>query len=187
MHIFGFHNYIEILDDDNQPVSENEEGRVVVTNLHNYAMPFIRCEIGDMAILGPRKCNCGCSLPSIRTVTGRSGEVLIAINGEKISPCFIPYLFYPDCIDSALGIEQYQRIKQFQVIQDKKEKIAIKIVKAQEASEDEFLYIVDNFRKYLGNDMKIEMSFVNLIPSQPSGKRCYVISNINKAKDGSNV
>ena len=59
LHSFLFWNYLEVLDKDNQPVREGEEGRVVVTNLYNYSMPLIRYEIGDMAILGPKSALAG--------------------------------------------------------------------------------------------------------------------------------
>ena len=71
LHILAFHNYIEVLDWHNRPVQEGEEGRVIVTNLHNYSMPFIRYEIGDTAILGSKKCKCGSPLPMLKRIAGR--------------------------------------------------------------------------------------------------------------------
>ena len=62
MHTFDFWNYLEVLDDNNQPVKEGEEGKVVVTNLVNYSMPLIRYEIGDLALRGPAQCTCGNNL-----------------------------------------------------------------------------------------------------------------------------
>ena len=47
MHVFSFNNYVEILDNNDQPVEEGEEGKVIITNLHNYSMPLIRYEITE--------------------------------------------------------------------------------------------------------------------------------------------
>ncbi|OYN92308.1 hypothetical protein CGZ91_02030 [Parenemella sanctibonifatiensis] len=41
--------HLEILDDADTPVSPGESGRVVMTDLHNTAMPFIRYDTGDLA------------------------------------------------------------------------------------------------------------------------------------------
>jgi len=43
--------FIEILDENNQPVSNGTSGKVVVTSLYNKAHPFIRYEIGDIGVL----------------------------------------------------------------------------------------------------------------------------------------
>ena len=46
---------VEILRDDGTHCSPGETGRVVVTSFYNYAMPFIRYEIGDYADRGARQ------------------------------------------------------------------------------------------------------------------------------------
>ena len=50
-------------------------GRVVVTHLHNYAMPLIRYEIGDYAIAGGN-CDCGINLPVLERVVGRTRNLV---------------------------------------------------------------------------------------------------------------
>ena len=49
---------VEILDADGKPCAPGEMGRVVVTSFYNYAMPFIRYEIGDFAVAGPARVKC---------------------------------------------------------------------------------------------------------------------------------
>jgi phenylacetate-CoA ligase len=58
---------LEVLDKDGRPCGLGETGRVVLTDLHNYAMPFIRYEIGDFAEVGG-DCICGRSLPVLTRV-----------------------------------------------------------------------------------------------------------------------
>lgn len=62
--------HVEIVDDDNRPVAPGEEGRVLVTSMHSYAMPIIRYAIGDRAIAGG-ECDCGLRLPVIKEILGR--------------------------------------------------------------------------------------------------------------------
>ncbi len=66
---------LEIIDDNGDEVSENEEGTVVLTSLHNYSFPFIRYVVGDKAIKGD-ECPCGRGLPIIKRILGRTTELI---------------------------------------------------------------------------------------------------------------
>ena len=93
MHPFMFWNYLEVLDSQNQPVKEGEEGRIVVTNLFNYSMPLIRYDIGDMAILVQEIAPVGIC-PTIKTVTGRVIDYFVLRNGMTIFGGYFITLFY---------------------------------------------------------------------------------------------
>ena len=71
---------VEILDDDNKPVKTGEEGKVVITSLYNKAMPFIRYELGDRAILSDRKKG---PYQIIQKVVGRTNDIAILPSGKK--------------------------------------------------------------------------------------------------------
>ena len=177
-HIAAENVIVEVTDDSGKSLKHGEIGKILLTNLHNYIMPFIRYEIGDLGILSEEMCSCGRSLPLMRSIEGRSGEVLFGSEGRIIMPVLIPYLFYPSCRRSPSGNEQFQKIKQFQVVQEKEGKIIVKIVKAPNSSEEEFAYILTNFREHFGSDIKIDMKFVDSIPPLPSGKRSYIVSRV---------
>lgn len=162
MHSFLFWNYLEILDKDNQPVREGDEGRVVVTNLYNYSMPLIRYEIGDMAILGPEKCSCGQVLPTLKKVNGRILERFILKNGALVHAGFFGLLF--DKVFEEVGIEKWQ------VIQEDYDKIRINVVTREEIT-DQFKNDIDKkIRVGMGSECKIEWNIVDDIPKTPSGK-----------------
>ena len=58
-HLNGGSHVIEVLDRDRDvPAAPGEAGRVVVTDLWSHAMPLIRYELGDIAVMGER-CACG--------------------------------------------------------------------------------------------------------------------------------
>lgn len=78
---------LEILRDDGSPCNTGEEGRVVLTPLHNFAMPLIRYEIGDRAVPGPA-CLCGRSLPVLTAIPGRARDMLTLPNGQRRFPYY---------------------------------------------------------------------------------------------------
>jgi phenylacetate-CoA ligase len=72
--------HLEIVDEDNRPVAAGETGRVLVTALHQYAMPIIRYDIGDHAVAG-QPCDCGIHLPVIQEILGRERSFIRLPNG----------------------------------------------------------------------------------------------------------
>jgi len=55
-----------------------ETGRVIVTAFYNYAMPFIRYEVGDYAVVGPARAKCRIKLPTLSRVLGALSQHLHA-------------------------------------------------------------------------------------------------------------
>jgi len=87
MHVNTDACVLEIVDDEGAPTESGEEGRVVVTNLFNRTMPFIRHEIGDRAALRTAgTCDCGHSGPSMTILAGRSGDFIRLRSGVRVSP-----------------------------------------------------------------------------------------------------
>ncbi|MGP1678094.1 MAG: phenylacetate--CoA ligase family protein [Burkholderiales bacterium] len=78
---------VEILDAQDQPCAPGQLGRVVVTTLHNFAMPLIRYELGDYAEPG-EPCACGRGLAVLRRVAGRVRNMLVTATGERYWPAF---------------------------------------------------------------------------------------------------
>jgi len=74
--------HVEIVDDDNRPVRAGEEGKVLVTALYNYAMPLIRYDIGDRAVVGDA-CDCGLTLPVIKEIVGRERSFIVLPDGSR--------------------------------------------------------------------------------------------------------
>ena len=170
MHILAFHNYVEVLDIDNRPVKEGGVGRVVVTNLHNYSMPFIRYEIGDVAVLGPEKCKCGNVLPALKKITGRVTDHFLLENGTTVPAEFFIHLIGVVCNNGF--------IKKFQVIQEDYDKIKILIVPGGNMGKNEKRNIGDKIKIVMGNDCKIVWDFVDEIPKTKSGKYLYTKSMV---------
>jgi phenylacetate-CoA ligase len=99
---------IEILDDNGKSCEIGAVGNIVVTDLNNYAFPLIRYDIGDLgAISLEEDCKCGCSLPKLKKIAGRSFDVIHGVNGNKVSGTFWTLTFR----NKIRGVEAFQ-IKQ---------------------------------------------------------------------------
>ncbi len=73
---------VEILDEGGRPCKPGELGRVVITTLHNFAMPLVRYDIGDYAEPG-EPCACGRGLPVIQRIVGRTRNMLVTAEGKR--------------------------------------------------------------------------------------------------------
>jgi phenylacetate-CoA ligase len=60
--------------------------RLLITSLVNKAMPLIRFDIGDYAILGHDSCSCGRESPYLTDIVGRETEFLQLADGRRLSP-----------------------------------------------------------------------------------------------------
>ena len=150
--------YLEVLDDDGEPCRPGETGRIVLSDLHNFASPLIRYEIGDYAEVGG-PCPCGRGLPVLERIVGRARNMLTLPSGDRFWPSF------PE--DDMMPIAP---IRQFQIIQHDLERIEAKLVAARPLSDDE----VEAMRRFLigclKHDFTLDLSFVDDIPRPPGGK-----------------
>lgn len=118
-HVQSENLLVEILDEAARPCKPGETGRVVVTTLHNFAMPLIRYELGDYAEVGD-PCDCGRGLPVLRRVLGRRRNMLVLPDGRRHWPSFPAQLWR-----AAAPIEQ------FQIVQEQDGSLVVRYVMAQ--------------------------------------------------------
>jgi phenylacetate-CoA ligase len=172
-HISAENVIVEIVDDADKLVPVGGEGRIVVTSLHNYGMPFIRYDIGDVGVSSDKACPCGRGLPLLDAINGRVTDFLFTRSGSCIPGVAVNWAFFAN-----LGIEQ------FRILQDSYEEVVVKIVLAkgyhQEHMNEVVQKIVRQFKSELGEDMDIVIELVDQIPPTRIGKRRLVISNVTK-------
>lgn len=149
---------LEILREDGRPCEPGEIGKVVVTSLHNFAMPLIRYEIGDFAERGGC-CTCGRGMPVIQRIMGRARNVLTYPTGETHFPL--------------LGGERYREIapvSQYQVIQRSLGEIEARLVVQRPLTKNE----EDSLRKFilsrLGYPFELRFSYPSKILASAGGK-----------------
>ena len=86
-HVQAENVLIEVLDGDGAPCPPGASGEVVLTTLHNFAMPLIRYAIGDFAEVGA-SCPCGRGLPVLRRIHGRARNLVRLPDGSRHWPSF---------------------------------------------------------------------------------------------------
>lgn len=138
---------VEILGQDGAPCGPGETGRVVVTTLHNFAMPLIRYEIGDYAVAGG-PCPCGRGLPVITRVLGRKRNMLRLPDGRQFFPSFPADAWAP-----------IAPARQLQVVQRTLEDIELRVVAERPFTADEEARLAAAFRKSLSHPFRITLAY----------------------------
>ena len=150
--------FVEILDEEGGLCAPGQVGRVGLTDLHNFATPLIRYEIGDYAEVG-EACPCGRGLPVLNRIVGRTRNMLTLPTGEMIWPSF------PE--DQMMPIAP---IRQFQIIQHDLQRIEARLVVARALSDDETGRLRAFLAGCLRYDFKLELVFVDEIARSAGGK-----------------
>ena len=158
---------LEIVDDEGQPTPDGEEGNVVVTDLFNYGMPFVRYLNGDRARAGWHACSCGRGLPLLKEVVGRRSDILQTPDGRQITGLFFPHL-----------VKDFPAIKRFQVVQEVIDRIDISLVLVSELSQTDRSRLEAEIRKVFGPEMSINLVAVDDIPLTRAGKHQVIINRL---------
>ncbi|MBI5761254.1 MAG: phenylacetate--CoA ligase family protein [Planctomycetales bacterium] len=158
---------VEILDDDGTPTPAGQEGNVVITDLFNYGMPFVRYVNGDRAIAGFDVCSCGRGLPLLKQVTGRRLDSLTTPDGRTIPGEFFPHL-----------LKDFPAIRRIQVVQRDPAVITLKLV-APSLTNDDRLLMLDAIHACTGFAVTIELDLVDDIPLTKVGKLKVVVREVD--------
>ena len=163
MHINCHDLYLEI----DSPNPYTEPGDILITQLNNYAMPFIRYRIGDIGRLSDEICPCGNQLPILAELLGRSTATFRTRTGTLIHGGYFTQQFY-----NVIGVEQ------FQLIQETLKHCVLKLIINTQWTEATRRYMVQKIQGALGADVIVTVKFVEEIPLPTSGKREFTISKV---------
>lgn len=154
---------LEFLSEDER-VSPGELGKIVITDLTNFAMPFLRYEIGDIGVPCEDECSCGRGLPLVRSIEGRYNSFVQTKENKLFSSSFFADLL----IDSGL-------VENFQIIQNDFNNINLYIdLGSKCTTKDDIILTISN---YLYN-FNINAKIIDKIEPAKSGKLQLVICNI---------
>jgi len=158
--------FIELLAlNEDRPVERSEPGRVIVTDLFSHAMPLIRYDTGDLAVLD-EGCSCGLETPVFKRIDGRQAELIYDTNGRALSPLVIVTPI----------ARTLKGIIQFQFIQKDLKYYIIRLAVYKSFPKDRVDLIKAKLLKVLGEDAEIGFEYVSAISPLPSGKRPYIIN-----------
>ncbi len=158
-HVMAESVLVEVLDAQGQPCAPGETGRLVISSLHNFAMPLIRYELRDYATVGG-PCACGRSLPVLERIAGRERNMVCLPDGTTHWPM--------------VGFHRFRDIApvhQYQLIQHTLDAVEVRLVceRGLTAAEEEQLGAV--IREALGYDFKLNFVYYeNELPRSPNGK-----------------
>ena len=154
-HVQSEHVLVEILDDTNQPCPPGTTGRVVATPLHNYAMPLVRYELGDYAVVGG-PCSCGRGLPVITRIRGRQRNMLQVPDGTR---------HWPSIPAKVWGWDS--PVRQFQLVQHEPSRIEVRLVAARPLDPGEQAALAERLSERLGWRFDYDFNYLDQIDDGP--------------------
>lgn len=168
MHITAEDIIVEIIDNNGNVVPAGQSGEIVVTHMATRDFPFIRYRTGDIASLSAESCACGRSLPLLKDIQGRTTDFVIAHDGTVLHGLALIYV-----LRDIAGVDA------FKITQMTLDETLIEIVKNTDFKKGDEQLIEIEFKKRLGQEVLIRISFVDKIEKEKSGKFRYVISHVD--------
>jgi phenylacetate-CoA ligase len=165
MHVNAENLLVEVLNDKG---TGSSSGAIVVTDLKNLAMPMIRYRINDVGLLRGELCKCSRGLPLLEMTGGRTTDFLTAVNGSKVS----------GIVMATYVITNITGIKQIQFVQRQVGRVTINVVKGPAWSARTLDELAERTQKFLGSAMQIDVTYLDAIPVEKSGKYRFSISMV---------
>lgn len=157
-HVMAEGVLLEVLDRNGRACGPGEVGRVVVTPLHNFAMPLLRYVIGDYAEVG-EPCACGRGLPVLTRILGRTRNLLTLPDGRQLRP--------------SMGILDYETVapvRQAQLIQRSLEHIEVRLVTSAVPSKAQEQALTALIQARLGYPFRVTLTYVDALSRSRGGK-----------------
>jgi phenylacetate-CoA ligase len=160
MHAVPDYAYLEILNENDQPVKHDEEGYLVWTGFINDAMPLIRYRIGDRGCWQPQQsCSCGRQFPVVRPTITRDSDTLRCPDGR---------LFSPRALNQSL--KGATALRFCQLVHERPGHLLIRGVASQPSAYDDLMGIQENLQKILGPGFTVTSTLVDAPIVRAGGK-----------------
>ncbi len=164
-HVSDEHVIVEVVNEQGQAVWD-QPGRLLVTDLDNYAMPLIRYDLGDIATLTTETCRCGRHLMVLKELHGRRQDSIKNNEGEQLSATYFAGQF-----------KELKFTGQIQLVQHDLYSVEILYEGDEKKAAAELDCVATTIQSKLGQKMKVWATKVDKIPLTPSGK-CLLIRGI---------
>jgi len=146
---------------DGQPVKEGEQGELVITSLHSYAMPFIRYRMGDMVIKGPDRCPCGQPFSTFQSIAGRIREYFLLPDGRRVHPLEAVMPVITECAPW---------LDRFQMTQETKTNFVLLVTLMRKPAPEEIQSFSSMVARRLGQGAEFRIEIADNIPFEANGK-----------------
>ncbi len=175
LHLSAEGLYVELIDAEGRvrhwwddDAAADEPARIVVTDLTNRGMPFVRYEVGDLGKWARGECRCGRGLPRLERVFGRVTDILFAPDGRKISGVSILDTF----------IIHVPGVRQAQIVQDRLDHLVLRVVADAHFDDDSRGRLDQSVREIFGGEMRYDLDLVDRIEPTPRGKYQFTICEL---------
>jgi phenylacetate-CoA ligase len=149
--------------------SESRAGcRIVGTNVTNRAFPLVRYDVGDIAQVSGRTCECGRPGRIVDAIDGRREDYVVLPNGAMVGR--LDHIF-----------KDQVRVREAQIYQPDLTRVVIRVVRAPEFASQDEQALVRAARTWLGHELAIEIDHVDALPRTSSGKLRFVVSDLSVA------
>lgn len=166
MHITAEDVIVETVGADERLVPPGTPGEIVVTHLATRDFPFIRYRTGDVGVLDSARCACGRSLPLLREIQGRTTDFVVAEDGTVLHGLALIYV-----------IRDLPGVRAFKVIQHSRKNTEVLLAVDDGFDTASAGEIVRAYRRRLGASVDVDVSYVDEIAPEKSGKFRYVVSH----------
>jgi phenylacetate-CoA ligase len=166
-HLAADNLLVEVVDDGGAAARPGATGRILITDLHNAANPFIRYEIGDLGALAPpgHRCPCGRPFPVLSRVEGRVQEVIVLPGGDRLTALFIPHL-----------MKEFPEVQGYQIVQPTARRLEVNLIAGGPLAPELTGRIEAQLRRRVGAEMEIVLARVAQLRRNRTGKTPIVIS-----------
>ena len=163
---------VEVVDEAGYPVPAGETGRIVVTDFHNAATPFIRYEVGDMGVMAPpdATCLCGRPFPLLQRIEGRTQDIIYTPRGS------VSALILQDTLENFEWVEGYQ------FVQESRGQLRIRLLTRATLSPERLAPLSRQLREPLGETV-VDFEQVRELSKRANGKVEVVISSLTGTGD----
>lgn len=159
MHLNSGNVFAEVVR-EGKPVPDGETGEILLTGLHNHAMPFLRYALGDIVRQGPDPCPCGAPFPTLREIQGRIVEMLKLPDGTRLHP----YALVQSLTHEAPWVKHYQ------LIQERRDFIRVRLAILTPQSRETLDHTRLRLEDACGGGVQVELEIVDEIRPEESGK-----------------
>jgi phenylacetate-coenzyme A ligase PaaK-like adenylate-forming protein len=166
LHVNSERVILRVVRPDGTDAAPGETGRVVVTDLANYVMPFINYSAGDLAVAGGR-CACGRGMPTLARLEGRESEMIRTPDGREVSAGALGQL-----LTFVIGIIPF--VWEYQAVQTGPSALTLCVVPTPRFTSEFRIALERGLAEFLGPDMTITVEPVGAIPVEASGKRLII-------------
>jgi phenylacetate-CoA ligase len=160
---------VESLTNDASSEEGEVPGRLVVSNLFNFAMPLLRYELGDTGRLLQHACTCGRGLHLMTPSLGRSVDYFTLPDNTAVSP------YAMTC-----AIENIEGMAQYQIRQTAVDHVIVSVVPTPNYRHENSAEIRARLEKVLPG-VTIEVNMVSRLAREKNGKFRIVASELGIA------